>query len=51
MKEELDSLYKNNTWILKSKEKMQIGHQSLEGKWIYKINRDREEKMVRFKAH
>lgn len=50
MKEELDSLHENNTWTLIRKSEMEPGHQPLGGKWVYKVKRDVEGKIARFKA-
>lgn len=50
MIEELDSLHENNTWTLIPKEEMQAGHRALGGKWVYKMKRDVEGKISRFKA-
>lgn len=38
MREELDSLHENKTWILIPKDEMESGHQPLGGKWVYKVN-------------
>lgn len=50
MREKLDSLHENNTWTLIPKEEMQAGHRALGGKWVYKVKRDVEGKISRFKA-
>lgn len=50
MIEELDSLHENNTWTLIPKEEMQAGHRALGEKWVYKVKRDVEGKISRFKA-
>lgn len=50
IKEELDQLYKNKTWTLVHPDDMEPGHRSLEGKWVYKVKRDVDGNVVRFKA-
>lgn len=50
MEEELDQLNKNETWILTPKSEIQPGHRPLGGKWVYKVKRDVEGKIARFKA-
>lgn len=50
MREELDSLHKNKTWILIPKDVMEAGHRPLGEKWVYKVNRNVEGKISRFKA-
>ena len=50
MKEELDQLNKNETWILTVKSEIQLGHQVLGGKWVYKVKQDVNGNITRFKA-
>lgn len=50
MEEELNQLEKNNTWELVHKSDVQPGHRPLGGKWVYKIKRDVDGNIARFKA-
>ena len=50
MEEELDQLIKNETWILVPKNEIQPGHRALGGKWVYKVKRDVNGDIARFKA-
>lgn len=50
MKEELDQLHKNDTWTLMPKDEIEPGHRPLGGKWVYKIERDVDGNVARFKA-
>ena len=50
MKEELDQLEANQTWELIHKRDIKPGHKSLGGKWVYKIKRDVNGDIARFKA-
>lgn len=50
MREELDQLEKNNTWTLVNKRDIQPGHRTLSGKWVYKVKRDVNGDIARFKA-
>lgn len=50
MREELDQLEKNNTWTLVNKKNIQPGHRALSGKWVYKVKRDVNGDIARFKA-
>ena len=50
MEEELNQLEKNNTWELVHKSDVQPGHWPLGGKWVYKIKRDVDGNIARFKA-
>ena len=50
MEEELDQLKKNETWIVTPKSEIQPGHRPLRGKWVYKIQRDVDGNIARFKA-
>lgn len=50
MKEELDQLHKNDTWILVPRSEIEPGHRPLGGKWVYKVKRDVDGNIARFKA-
>ena len=50
MKEELDQLHKNETWTLVDKETVEPDHKPLGGKWVYKVKRDVDGNIARFKA-
>lgn len=50
MKEELDQLHKNDTWILVPRSKIEPGHRPLGGKWVYKVKRDVDGNIAQFKA-
>lgn len=50
MREELDQLEKNNTWNLFRKDQIPQGHRPLGGKWVYKVRRDFNGDIARFKA-
>lgn len=50
MTEELDQLHKNNTWKLVHKDEIEPGHCPLGGKWVYKVKRDVNGNIARFKA-
>ena len=50
MEEELDQLRKNETWELVHKNDIEPGHRPLGGKWVYKIKRDVDGNIARFKA-
>ena len=47
MDEEVDALEKNKTWDLVSRPQ---NDRILKGKWVYKIKRDNDDRIVRFKA-
>lgn len=50
MKEELDRLEANQTWDLIHKRDIEPGHKPLGGKWVYKVKRDVNGDIARFKA-
>lgn len=50
MKEELDQLHKNETWSLVDKETVEPDHKPLGGKWVYKVKRNVDGNIARFKA-
>ena len=50
MEEELDQLRKNDTWILVPRSEIEPGHRPLGGKWVYKVKRDVNGEVARFKA-
>ena len=50
MTEKLDQLHKNDTWTLVPKDKIEPGHRPLGGKWVYKVKRDVDGNIARFKA-
>lgn len=50
MKEEIDSLNQNNTRSLISNDEIEPSHRPLGGKWVYKVKRDVDGKIARFKA-
>lgn len=50
MEEEVDQLHKNNTWTLIRMEEMEPGHRPLGCKWVYKVKRDVDGNIARFKA-
>lgn len=50
MTEELDQLYKNNTWQLVPRDKIELGHRPLGGKWVYKVKKNVDGNIARFKA-
>lgn len=50
IQEELDQLEKNQTWDLVQMNEVEAGHKPLSGKWVFKINRDVNGNIARFKA-
>ena len=46
MKEEIDSLHENKTWVLIPKNEIESGHRPLGGNWVYKVKRDVEGKVI-----
>lgn len=50
MEEELDQLHKNETWTLVHRDEMEAGHKALGGKWVYKVKRNVNGRVARFKA-
>ncbi len=50
MRDEFDSLYENKTWTLIPKHNMGSGHPPLWEKWVYKVKRNVESKVSKFKA-
>ena len=50
MTEELDQLYKNGTWKLVPRDEIEPGHCPLGGKSVYKVKRDVDGNIARFKA-
>lgn len=50
MEEELDQLRKNKTWELIPASQMEPGHRALGGKWVYRVKRDVDGNIARFKA-
>ena len=50
MTEKLDQLHKNDTWTLVPKDKIEPGHRLLERKWVYKVKRDVDGNIAKFKA-
>lgn len=50
MTEELDQLYKNDTWKLVPRDEIELSHRPLGGKWVYKVKQDVDGNIARFKA-
>lgn len=50
MKEELDQLEAHTTWTLIHKSQIQPGLKPLGGKWVYKVKRNVNGDIAKFKA-
>ena len=50
IKKVLNQFYKNNTWILIPRNKMELSYLPLWGKWVYKVKRDVNDNIIWFKA-
>lgn len=50
IEEKLDQFHKNGTWALVHQDEIEAGHRALGGKWVYKVKRDIDGKVARFKA-
>ncbi len=50
IKEELDQLEKNKTWTLVAENDIEQGHKPLSGKWVFKVKREVNGAIARFKA-
>ncbi len=50
MQEEVDQLEKNKTWELVPMSEVKAGHKPLSGKWVFKVKRDVNGNIARFKA-
>lgn len=50
MEEKLDQLHKNETWTLVHRHEMEKSHRTLGEKWVYKVKRDVDGNVARFKA-
>lgn len=50
IQEELDRLEKNKTWILVANNNVEQGHKPLSGKWVFRVKRDVNRAIARFKA-
>lgn len=50
IQEELDQLEKNETWKLVPESSIEPGHRPLSGKWVFKVKRDVNGAVARFKA-
>ncbi len=50
IQEELDQLEKNETWVLIPEKNVERGHKPLSWKWVFKVKRDVNGAITRFKA-
>ena len=50
MNDEHNSLLEKYTWDLVSSDSMEPGHNDLSGRWVYKLKRDIDRKITRFKS-
>lgn len=50
IQEEIDQLEKNKTWDLVPMSEVKAGHKPLSGKWVFKVKRDVNGDIARFKA-
>ena len=50
MNDEHNNLLENNTWDLVSSDSIEPGHIVLSGRWVYKLKRDIDGKITRFKS-
>ncbi len=50
IQEELDQREKNRTWELAPEQNIEPGHKPLSGKWVFKVKRDVNRAIARFKA-
>ena len=49
IQEELEQLEKNETWILVPEQNIEPGHRPLSGKWVFKVKRDVNGAIARFR--